>query len=83
MPATTYYALLFDGRTVEQPSGVLRRLHTEPAPVDEAFGRDLAWHPTPYISMHFMNQLDWDLEEIDEATATAVIERWKQEWDEA
>lgn len=82
MSATTYYALLRTGRTVQDPSGILRRTHVVPAPIDEAFGRDRAWHPTPSISMHFMNQLDWDLEEIDEVTAMAVLERWTRKWNQ-
>ena len=81
MAGTTYYAGLPIGSTIEKPAGIFRRTHTEPYPTDEVFARDRAWHPTASISMHFMNQLDYDLQEITEAAAMAVIDGWTSKWD--
>ncbi|MGH3725003.1 MAG: hypothetical protein ACRDUS_12890 [Mycobacterium sp.] len=75
----TYYARLAGGHTREDPSGIVRRTHTEP-PTDEAFGRDMAWHPSEYLRRYYLGHNDVDHVEIDEDSAKSILERWCAEW---
>jgi hypothetical protein len=78
-PRVTYYALLAGDRTRENPSGIVRRTHTD-APVDESFRRDLTWQPTEYLRRYFLGHNDTDHVEISEDEADAVIARWRAKW---
>lgn len=49
----TYYAKLSGDRTRDNPSGIVRRIHDSPWSTDEAFGRDLQWHPTEYLRRYW------------------------------
>lgn len=82
MPKITYYALVDDGYPPEHPTGIVRRTHTEPLPVDEAFGRNLQWHPTEFLYRHWLGHNEQDYVEISEEAAQAVIARWREEWRE-
>ena len=77
----TYYALLLDGFTADAPSGIVRRTHTVPA-TDEAFGRDMTWHPTEYLRRYYLGHNDVDHVEIDEESAKSIIARWCAKWAE-
>lgn len=80
VPAT-YYALLPGDRTPDDPGGILRRTHTEP-PIDEAFGRDMQWHPSEYLRRYYLGHNDVDHVEIDEESAKSILDRWCAEWTE-
>ncbi|KRQ23407.1 hypothetical protein AOT83_24955 [Mycobacteroides sp. H001] len=77
----TFYALLAGGREPDDPAGIVRRIHTDP-PLDEAFGRDLEWHPTEYIRRYYLGHNDVDHVEIDEGSAKSILDRWRIEWAE-
>ena len=79
-PRLTYYAVLAAGGTREDPAGVIRRVHTSPLPTDEAFGRDLQWHPTEYLRKYFLGHNDDDHEEIPAEEAQAIIDRGRAKW---
>ena len=79
MPKVSYYALVNDRHPVGDPSGIVRRTHTEPRPVDEALGRDMEWHPTEFLYRHWLGHNDQDYVEITEEAALALISRWKKE----
>ncbi|UBV23950.1 MULTISPECIES: hypothetical protein [Mycolicibacterium] len=79
-PQITYYAKLAAGRTRENPSGLVRRIHTSPLSTDESFGRDLQWHPTEYLRKYALGHNDVDHEEISAEEAQAVIDRWTIKW---
>lgn len=79
-PKITYYAKLGGDRTRDNPSGLVRRIHTTPMPTDEAFGRDLRWHPTEYLYKYWLGHNDDDHEEITLEEAATVISRWRVKW---
>lgn len=79
-PRITYYAVLGGDRTRDNPSGLVRRIHTTPRSTDEAFGRDLRWHPTEYLRRYFLGHNDDDHEEITLEEAATVISRWRVKW---
>lgn len=75
----TYYARLAGEHTPEDPSGIVRRTHSTP-PIDEVFGRDMAWHPTEYLRRYYLGHNDVDHVEIDEESAKAILDQWCAEW---
>ena len=79
-PDITYYAKLAGNRTRQNPSGIVRRIHTSPGPTDEAFGRDLQWHPTEYLRRYWLGHNDVDHEEITADEAQVIIDRWRAKW---
>lgn len=79
-PKITYYAKLAAGGTREDPSGIVRRIHTIPMPTDEYFGRDMQWHPTEYLRRYWLGHNDVDHEEITADEARKVIDRWCAKW---
>lgn len=81
-PNITYYAKLAGDRTRDNPSGLVRRIHTTPTPTDEAFGRDLRWHPTEYLSKYRLGHNDVDHEEITLEEAATIVSRWRVKWAE-
>lgn len=78
MPDITYYALVNDRHPRERPMGLLRRIHTEPVPTDEALHRDLQWHPTEYLRRSYIAGSYDDHVEISEQEANDVIARWRE-----
>ena len=79
-PKITYYARLGGVRTKDNPSGLVRRIHGTP-PKDEAFGRDLTWHPTEYLLRYYLlGSNDIDHEEITPNEAEAILNRWRIKW---
>lgn len=79
-PEITYYATLAGSRSRDEPSGIVRRIHTSPMPIDEVFRRDTQWHPTEYLRRYFLGHNDTDHEEITAEHAQAVIDRWCTKW---
>jgi hypothetical protein len=73
VPDVTYYALIDENRPLERPKGLVRRIHTEPLPTDEVFGRDLQWHPTEYLRLYYLGHNEVDHVEISEEQAEAII----------
>jgi hypothetical protein len=78
MPDITYYALTDNDHPAERPTGLVRRIHTEPGPTDQAFHRDLRWHPTEYLRLYALGHDGTDHVEITEEEADAVIARWRK-----
>lgn len=75
-----YFALLRDGGTPEEASGLVRRTHTTPVPTDESIGRDLSWHPTEYLRRYYLGHNDQDHVEVTPEFASQLIERWRAKW---
>ena len=76
-PQVQYFALLREGGTAENASGLVRRIHTAPVPTDEAIGRDLLWHPTEYLRLYRLGHNDQEHVEVSEQFAAQLIERWR------
>jgi hypothetical protein len=78
---TTYYAVVAIGRAKSDPSGLARRQHIEgDGFVDESLRRDLTWGHTSAIAEWKRDALDFELAEISEEEAEALIERFRQKW---
>jgi hypothetical protein len=77
----TYYAVISGDRTKSDPSGLVcrRRLHAGGF-VDEALHRDLTWGHTSAIIEWKRDAMDFDLVEISEPEAQALIERFQEKW---
>jgi hypothetical protein len=76
-PSVQYYALIKDDGTVEQATGLVRRVHTRPLPTDEAIGNDLDWHPTDYLERYYLRgSMDREHVEITADRAAQLVDRW-------
>jgi len=78
-PRVSYYALLAGNRTPENPSGIVRRIHSDP-PVDESLRRDLIWRPTEYLKRYSLGHNDIDHVEISETEANVIMQHWRAKW---
>lgn len=77
----TYYAVIGEDRTIENPSGLVRRRHTDRGSVDEAFNRNMVWVFTDALYQQQRGEnFGPDLVEISEDDAWALIERFRQKW---
>lgn len=77
-PTVQYFALIRDGGTAENATGLVRRVHTSPRPTDEAIGNDLQWHPSDYLERYYvLGSMDREHVEITEEQATDLLNRWR------
>jgi hypothetical protein len=72
---TTYYAIIDDFSSRENPAGVLRRVKHGGGQHDEAFGRDLAWNHTSLLYSAERGNLDNKFVEISEEEAERIVAR--------
>ena len=77
MPDTvTYYAVVNDLSSREQPAGVFRRTYTEDGGrSDEAFTRNLQWEYSTSLVSRERGDLDNDFIEITEDEANQIVAR--------
>lgn len=78
MTGVSYYAHVGGGRSLVDPTSIIRRTHTAPA-VDESFHRDLHWRPTERLRRYWLGHNDDDVDEITAAQAHAIMQRWRGE----
>jgi hypothetical protein len=72
----TYYAVVDDLSSREQPAGVFRRIYTEDGGrSDEAFTRNLTWEFSPALIAAERGDLQNEFIEISEAEANRIVER--------
>lgn len=77
----TYYVVVNPNRTVQDPAGLARRRRIPSGGFeDEALQRDLTWRQTSAIVEWKRDAMDFDLVEISEAEAAALIERFREKW---
>jgi hypothetical protein len=77
----TYYAVIGQGRTIENPSGVARRRHTAEGPVDESINRGLVWVFTDAIYQQERGEnFGPELVEISAGEAEELIARFRERW---
>jgi hypothetical protein len=79
--STTYYAILNEDSTPDQPVGVFRRVKTEKGQIDEAFSRNLKWEFSPLLYSAERGDTMYDFAEITEEEANRVIDRIRAEAD--
>src|SRR6185437_8721341 len=76
-----YFVRVDEGFPPESPLSLLRRVYPAHGPgVDEALWRDLTWHPTHAFETHAN---EYDLRQVTEAHAAAVMDRWCDKWHRA
>ncbi len=77
----SYYAVIGTGRTVANPSGLVRRRYTADGPIDESFTRDLSWKFTDAVFQDERGEnFGPDLVEISPGEAEALVERFREKW---
>ena len=77
----TYYAVVGTNRTIDNPSGLVRRRQAADGSVDESLTRDLSWSFTDAIYQQERGEnFGPDLVEISEEEARALIERFREKW---
>ena len=72
----TYYAVVNDLSSRDQPAGVFRRTYTEDGGrSDEAFTRNLMWEYSPALISAERGDLQNDFIEITEGEANQLVDR--------
>ena len=72
---TTYYAIVDDFSSREEPVSVLRRTVTDEGQNDEQFGHDLEWRYSWLLYSHERGNLENEFYEISEDQANRIVER--------
>jgi hypothetical protein len=72
---TTYYAMVDDLSSRENPAGVLRRVEHDGGERDEAFTRSLEWKRSSALYSYERGNADVDFFEIAEDEANQIVER--------
>ena len=72
---TTYYAIIDDFSSRNEPAGVLRRIKHGGGQRDEAFGRDLMWSHSTLLYSAERGNLDNKFVEISEEDAERIVAR--------
>jgi len=76
----TYYAIVDDLSSREQPAGVLRRIYFDVGGRrDEAFSQDLLWERTSLLVSAERGDLQNEFVEITEDEADRIVERIRAE----
>ena len=71
----TYYAIVDDYSSPEEPGGVLRRVEDDNAEYDEEFGHDLKWTRSWQLYSYERGNLDNQFFEITEDEADQIVAR--------
>jgi hypothetical protein len=71
----TYYAIVDDLSSREEPAGVLRRIEHDDGERDEAFTRSLEWRRSASLYSYERGNRDAELYEITEEAADRIVER--------
>ena len=77
----TYYAVVDDLSSREQPAGVFRRIYTQDGGrSDEAFTRNLIWEFSPLLISAERGDLQNEFIEIPEDEAHRLMEELRARW---
>jgi hypothetical protein len=72
---TTYYAIIDEFSSLEEPGGVLRRIRHDGGTTDEIFSRDLTWEFSPLLYGAERGDTMFDFVPISEAEADRIVAR--------
>jgi hypothetical protein len=72
---TTYYAIVSDYNSHEEPGGVLRRIEQDKGQYDEEFGYDLEWTRSWLLYSYQRGDGDKEIYEISEEEAKRIVEQ--------
>ncbi len=76
----TYFAIVGDDRTIDNPFGLVRRLEHDDGPSDEALRKDFSWKFTPLIAEWERGDFEDELVEVSHEQASKIIEYFRQKW---
>ncbi len=76
----TYFAIVGGKRTVDNPSGLARRLQHDNGPEDEALRADFSWKFTPIIAEWERGDFGEELVEVSHAQASKILEYFRERW---
>ena len=71
----TYYAIIDEFSSRDQPGGVLRRVKNDEGQVDEAFSRNLRWEFSSLLYAAERGDTMFDFVPISEHEASRIVER--------
>jgi hypothetical protein len=71
----TYYAIVDDLSSRDEPAGVLRRIEHDNGEHDEAFTRSLEWKRSASLYSYERGNRDAEFYEISEDEANRIVER--------
>ena len=71
----SYYAIVDEFTTIEQPAGVLRRLKNDDGTTDEVFSGELQWTFSPLMYEAERGDLENEFVPISEAEAERIVAR--------
>lgn len=74
----TYYAMIDEFTSRDNPRTVLRRVRNDEGTIDEIFSRDLRWEFSPLMYSAERGDLSNEFVPISELEATRVVERIKE-----
>jgi hypothetical protein len=74
----TYYAMVDEFTSRDNPRTVLRRVRNDEGTVDEIFSRDLRWEFSPLMYSAERGDLSNEFVPISEAEATRIVDRIKE-----
>jgi hypothetical protein len=72
---TTYYVIVDDYSTRDEPGGILRRVEDDDGEHDEEFGSDLEWTRSWLLYSHERGNMDCQFYEVTEDEANQTAER--------
>jgi hypothetical protein len=76
----TYYAIIGEDRTINNPYGLARRLQHDDGPSDEALRKDFSWKFTPVIVEWERGDFADELVEVGHEQASKIIEYFRERW---
>ena len=76
----TYWAIIGQGRTIDNPWGLVRRLEHDDGPSDEGLRVDFSWKFTAVIAEWEHGDFDDELVEVSHERASEIIEYLRREW---
>jgi len=71
----TYYAIIDEFSSRDQPGGVLRRVKNDEGQVDEAFSRNLRWEFSSLMYAAERGDTMFDFVPVSEEEASRIVER--------
>jgi hypothetical protein len=74
----TYYAIVDELTTIEQPAGVLRRVRNDDGTTDEVFSGELQWTFSPLMYEAEHGDLENEFVPISEAEAERIVARIRE-----
>ena len=76
----TYFAIVGGSRTIDNPSGLVRRLEHDDGPEDESLRKDFSWKFTPVLVEWERGDFGDELVEVSHEQASKIIEYFRERW---